>query len=119
MSNSVAIESFFAGVRHPLLYTKKSPSASAMLPPPCPRGCTPDRAESTIAHAPGRVPYCFFFFEESFYEASRFYADRAAGGDRHHRRVGRAFAARRPEGARGGQPDEVPEQPQANWSGGA
>ena len=41
------------------------------------------------------------------------HADRAAGGDRHHRRPHRPAAARRPEGPRGRRPHQVRQQPQA------
>ena len=48
---------------------------------------------------------------------ARVHADRAAGGDRHHRHPDRAAAPRRAEGPRGGGPDEVPEQPEADRAG--
>src|SRR5262249_15286927 len=45
------------------------------------------------------------------------YADRAAGGHRHHRDPDRAAAAGRPEGPRGRRTHPVPEQPQAGRPG--
>ena len=49
--------------------------------------------------------------------SARLYTHRAVGGDRHHRGADRPAAAGRPEGARGCQPHEVRQQPQANRSG--
>ena len=43
--------------------------------------------------------------------SSRFHADRAAGGHRHHRRPDRPAAARRPGRPRGGAADPVHQQP--------
>ena len=48
-----------------------------------------------------------------------FHADRAAGGDRDHRRPDRAAPARRPGGPRGGPADPVHQQPQAARPGAA
>ena len=45
------------------------------------------------------------------------HADRAAGGDRHHRHPDRPAAPRRPEGPRGRRPHAVHEQPQADRPG--
>ena len=45
------------------------------------------------------------------------HADRAAGGDRHHRHPHRPAAAGGAEGARGGRRAAVPEQPQADRPG--
>ena len=45
------------------------------------------------------------------------HAHRTAGGHRHHRHPDRPATPRRAEGPRGGQPDEVHEQPQADRPG--
>ena len=50
-------------------------------------------------------------------ESSRFHADRAAGGDRHHRRPDRPALAGRAVGPRGGPPRPVHQQPQADRPG--
>ncbi len=49
--------------------------------------------------------------------AQRLHADRAAGGHCHHRGADRPAPAGHPEGARGRQPREVPEQPEATRPG--
>src|SRR5205085_263852 len=49
--------------------------------------------------------------------AARLHADRIAGGHRHHRRPGRTAPAGGAVGARGGPPDAVYQQPQADRPG--
>ena len=60
--------------------------------------------------------FCHVPFQEA--RPIRLHADRAAGGDRDHRRLDRPAAARRAESARGGQSDAMREQPAANRRGG-
>jgi WD40 repeat protein/serine/threonine protein kinase len=49
----------------------------------------------------------------TFSKAGRLHADRAFGGDRHHRHPHRPAAARRPEGPRGRRADSMHQQPEA------
>src|SRR5262249_31069411 len=56
-------------------------------------------------------PHSIVPLGERSHETPRFYADRAAGGDRHHRHPHRPAAARRSEGARGRRTPQLPEQP--------
>src|SRR5437764_684397 len=55
--------------------------------------------------------------DASLEEAIRLYAGRAAGSDRHHRRLGGAAVAGRAIRSRGGPPDAVHEQSKANRTG--
>jgi hypothetical protein len=50
-------------------------------------------------------------------ERGRFYPRGVVGGDRHHRRVGRSAAARRPGGPRGGSSGAMPKQSETIWAG--
>src|SRR5438876_8383479 len=55
--------------------------------------------------------------DDSFASPIGVYADRAAGGDRHHRRLDRAVAAGRAKGPRRRGTGALPKQPQTNRAG--
>ena len=81
------------------------------LPPPV---CGYTKYDGCItSHYPAEAPH-----EEARLPV-RVHADRAVGGDRHHRHPDRPVVARGAEGARGRRPHAMYQQPQADWPGSA